>query len=213
MITGPARFPVARNEKRVRWADAKRERMLELQRKAKASIIKKLRALRPAEALEKESLKGVEKHMVNCLATIRAIDTGRDTISSRPLFVSSITNYITRLHSNRKYAEVSHALQILRDYEKGNSKPAVTKRHSIWELEEKRLPEAPTGKKLQLEREGLKIVSNYDINRLQLFFDEKPSDEMRAQLKKSGWRWSPRESAWQRQITNAAVCSARALFL
>ena len=52
--------------------------------------------------------------------------------------------------------------------------------------------------------ELFKVVENAEIMRLQLFFDGKPDEETRAVLKKNGFRWSPSNSAWQRQLTENA---------
>lgn len=45
-------------------------------------------------------------------------------------------------------------------------------------------------------------------NRLQLIFDEKPSDEQRRKLKSGGFKWAPSQSAWQRQLTRNAIYAA-----
>lgn len=50
----------------------------------------------------------------------------------------------------------------------------------------------------------LKVVENVEENRLQLLFDGKPSNEVRKVLKSSGFRWSPKNKAWQRQLTENA---------
>jgi len=55
---------------------------------------------------------------------------------------------------------------------------------------------------------GGKAEINEAENRLQLFFDGKPSDEQRAELKKHGFKWAPSQSAWQRQLTKNAIHSA-----
>ena len=55
---------------------------------------------------------------------------------------------------------------------------------------------------------GGRAEANEDENRLQLFFDEKPSDEQRKQLKSNGFIWAPSQSAWQRQLTKNAIYSA-----
>ena len=52
--------------------------------------------------------------------------------------------------------------------------------------------------------DGGEIIRNYDENRLQIIFDEKPDEEMRTKLKSNGFRWSPKNSAWQRQLTRNA---------
>ena len=61
---------------------------------------------------------------------------------------------------------------------------------------------------------GGEIVRNLEADRLQIIFDEKPDEEMRTKLKSNGFRWSPRYSAWQRQLTpNAEAAARRALGL
>ena len=62
--------------------------------------------------------------------------------------------------------------------------------------------------------DGGEIVRNLEADRLQILFDEKPDEDTRAALKSNGFRWSPRYSAWQRQLTpNAEQAARRALSL
>ena len=49
-----------------------------------------------------------------------------------------------------------------------------------------------------------KVVENAKIMRLQLIFDGKPDADTRAVLKKNGFKWSPSNTAWQRQLTQNA---------
>lgn len=51
---------------------------------------------------------------------------------------------------------------------------------------------------------GVRIVENPDDVRLELYFDGKPSDEMRSVLKSNAFKWTPSKGAWQRQLTNNA---------
>lgn len=57
--------------------------------------------------------------------------------------------------------------------------------------------------------DGGEIVRNADLNRLQIIFDAIPDDETRASLKSNGFRWSPSNKAWQRQLTQNAESAAR----
>lgn len=56
---------------------------------------------------------------------------------------------------------------------------------------------------------GFAVERNADINRLQLKFEGKPSESVRSILKHNGFRWSPREGAWQRQLTGNAEYSLK----
>jgi hypothetical protein len=58
---------------------------------------------------------------------------------------------------------------------------------------------------------GVRLVENAEANRVQLFFDGKPSDEVRKILKTNGFRWCPSENAWQRHLHSWAVRIARDL--
>lgn len=53
----------------------------------------------------------------------------------------------------------------------------------------------------EIENKFCKVVENTEIMRLQLIFDGKPEPEVRDILKSNGFRWTPSQSAWQRQLT------------
>ena len=57
--------------------------------------------------------------------------------------------------------------------------------------------------------DGGEIVRNAEENRLQILFDEIPDADTRDALKSNGFRWSPRNRAWQRQLTQNAEYAAR----
>lgn len=56
-----------------------------------------------------------------------------------------------------------------------------------------------------------KMVENTENMRLQLFFEGKPSEEIRALLKSHSFRWSGKNKCWQRQLTNNARFSYKHL--
>lgn len=51
----------------------------------------------------------------------------------------------------------------------------------------------------------VRVLQNTEDNRLQLFFDGKPEQGMIEKLKSRGFKWSPRNKAWQRQLTPNAL--------
>ncbi|MDD2965507.1 MAG: YodL domain-containing protein [Bacteroidales bacterium] len=58
------------------------------------------------------------------------------------------------------------------------------------------------------EFDGGKVEANTQDNRLQIFFEEKPDEATRAELKSNGFRWSPKAERWQRQLTDNAYYAA-----
>ena len=57
--------------------------------------------------------------------------------------------------------------------------------------------------------DGGEIVRNAELNRLQIVFDHVPAAEIREALKSEGFHWSPKNKAWQRQLTDNAERAAR----
>lgn len=54
------------------------------------------------------------------------------------------------------------------------------------------------------ENRYFRVVENIEIMRLQIFFDEKPVQDIRSILKKNGFKWSSKNGCWQRQLTDNA---------
>jgi hypothetical protein len=76
---------------------------------------------------------------------------------------------------------------------------------------DKRIAEISRNKEIGFsgwEFEGGYAEANTDMNRLQLFFDEKPDEKQRAALKSNGFKWAPTQGAWQRQLNDNAIYAA-----
>ena len=56
---------------------------------------------------------------------------------------------------------------------------------------------------------GVCLVDNVEANRLQIFFPDIPSEEIRRELKRNGFHWSPTVGAWQRHRSNRATYLAK----
>lgn len=52
---------------------------------------------------------------------------------------------------------------------------------------------------------GITLKTDKDDNRVKLFFPSIPSEEIRTKLKQNGFKWSPLNKAWQRQLNNRAL--------
>ncbi|WP_313030409.1 hypothetical protein [Brucella sp.] len=67
---------------------------------------------------------------------------------------------------------------------------------------------AKTGQKVN-EFDGFKVIENFDIDRVQFVFPDKPTEAERTILKGAAFKWAPSQGAWQRQLTNNAIAAAR----
>ena len=58
------------------------------------------------------------------------------------------------------------------------------------------------------EFDGGTVKANMEKNRLQVFFDAIPDEDIRKEMKTWGFRWARSEGAWQRQLTDNAIYAA-----
>ena len=56
---------------------------------------------------------------------------------------------------------------------------------------------------------GGQLCENQNAGRIQFHFNEKPGEEIRKMLKGEGFRWSPRENAWQRHYNGNGIWAAK----
>lgn len=81
-----------------------------------------------------------------------------------------------------------------------NNAKIKSAKQRIKELEE--VKDSAQDEAVETNIEGLKVVENTEAMRIQLIFDDKPSEDVRNVLKSYGFRWSPRFSAWQRHLNS-----------
>lgn len=104
-----------------------------------------------------------------------------------------------------------------RDYRKGPKPyPAfrLTNNNAMIRQTKKRIEELSQRAEAEYEGwafDGSRVEMNREANRLQIIFDEKPDVDVRTVLKNEGFRWSPKEGAWQRQLNGNAVRAAKHL--
>ena len=89
--------------------------------------------------------------------------------------------------------------------------------HFTWELQNigatiretkmriKRLEELEEIEFPDINFSGGKAIHNKEINRIQIFFDNKPSEDIRKNLHHNGFHWSRYEGAWQRQFNKTSI--------
>lgn len=70
-----------------------------------------------------------------------------------------------------------------------------------------KVKETPTQETIQTHI--CQVVENTELMRIQLVFEGKPDEEVRSILKSNGFKWSPTNGAWQRQLTDNARYSTK----
>ena len=218
MITGPARFPTSRNNKANNAYDNAVNEFEEWRKRAVKAINKRIEDAKPEEQKQAEEWLRLKRDIEDIAATLKAIDTGENKYSYRPLFVSSLYGKLERIANNGKADLILKATEYIKQLNETLPKPIFTARHKFWKLSEvvqasiKKESELRGKDDAEMAFDGGMVVKNYSEDRLQILFDEKPDQETISKLKHNGFRWSPRFKAWQRQLTsNSFYACARVI--
>lgn len=195
MITGPANFPNRRNEKANQSEHNRSIEFSEWREKALKFIAKKIEESKPQDQKDDEQFADL-KHQVDNLFKGWLVDRFRSRLET----VAKTGN----VELIKKTLDYFAAQQI----EKKTI--LATPRHGIWKVSElaekfQASIESVKADSTETEINGVKVVRNFEADRIQLFFDGKPEPEMISKLKHNGFRWSPSNGCWQRQLTQNAI--------
>lgn len=210
MITGPARFPSRRNEKMNNYYDNAVNEFRTWREKALKTISRKIEDAKPKEQKNTEEWLSVKSEIDNIASTLKDIDTGVNKYSYRPLFVSSLYGKLERIANNGKVDVIVKSTEYIKELNEKLPKPIFTNRHKFWKLAELanqsilKQAERENQEDVEILFDGGRVIKNYSEDRVQIVFDTKPQPDVISNLKHNGFRWSPRFSAWQRQLTNNA---------
>lgn len=208
MITGPARFPTQRNEKMNNYYDSAVREFREWREKAVKAIARRIEDAKPAEQKTEEEWVRLKRSIGSSARTIKGINEGTERGYNKALFVSSIYGKVETYAKRGDVAMVEKAIAYVRELNKQSS--IITERHKFFKLDEmaKAVYEAQEVRSNKEDAEilfdGGRVIKNYSEDRVQIVFDTKPQPDVISNLKHNGFRWSPRFSAWQRQLTNNA---------
>lgn len=201
MITGPANFPVARNEKANNSERNKYEVFFNWRAKAIHAITKPentdiVKGSEGARAKMEAKLVKLQEQHAQALALNKIMRSKKLTQDEK----------IDKIHAKTKNMERAKVQEFV-ERGWGFSTSGSTKIRELKkdiEREKKREALKEQGNKHHTIN-GYNVCENYEINRIQILFDGKPEPEVITKLKSHGFRWSPKNSAWQRQLTNNAI--------
>ncbi|ANH08573.1 hypothetical protein [Shinella sp. HZN7] len=211
-VTGAANFPVARNEKRQRSADARSAEIREHDRKARKAAKRRafpygaegeaIRSNDP-EALEKirKKIAGLENDCEQAKTANRIIRTMRTRKAEMAEIVRAVVE-----QTDIEAHVIGRALQQAETFRSPLKFDTTLDRAEIRRLQDRlasleRLQErGDVETTVETSLGEIEIIENTDAARIQLVFPGKPDDETRRLLKSNGFRWSPTHGAWQRHL-------------
>lgn len=206
MIAGPANFPVRKKEKQNAADDKNMREYQEIQ-----GILDKIKGVglggisgddpQAVEKLEQklEALERKQERMRAANAAVRMKDTQAGDAKLAELGYSEAD--IKALREPDYMGRVGYPAFAL-----SNNNANI---HRIRERIAALKKQKEKGDAGGWEFDGGRVEVNTTENRLQIFFDEKPDADLRAELKGEGFRWAPSQGAWQRQLTDNAFRAAR----
>lgn len=133
MITGPAKFPTARNQKRSNAADNRLGEFSEWRIKAEKTIHEKLLSLRTNDQKIDAEWQVIAADIKRSLGIIQDIDEGK-AYWIRSAFVNSINGKVHTLAKNGQVELVEKALALVTEYNNSHDKPAITPKHKFWKM-------------------------------------------------------------------------------
>lgn len=209
MIVGPAKFPTRRAEKANAAERARLGRVIEYREKVKRAVIRDLRPdLRPimagdADALDRLAIELAKREkkqegMKKANATIRKFkEAGPDGQIQALIEIGFSEETAHAL----VYPKFSYHGQGFQSYSLTNNSAEIRRLKARIEQIEKMQAEPV----LEKQGEGVRLEDDPPANRIRLFFDGKPNEETRANLKKNGFRWTPSLGAWQAYRNNWSI--------
>ncbi len=204
MITGPSGFPVRRAEKANR---SERKRLEEFGAFREGYFARLERDKRRAERASIDPVKEMREKIEKSERLQDQMKAANKIVKSKKL---PDAEKIDRLQRELHFSE-NLALEALRPdcfgcigfapYQFTNNLANLKRmRERLAELERKAA--TPTR---ELDRaDGIRVVENTELDRLQVFFPGKPDATTISLLKGNSFKWAPSHGCWQRQLTENA---------
>lgn len=207
-ITGPARFPVRRAEKLNGWERSAREK---LDNWATRFV---QRANKQARLTGWEEIARLQDKVEKLTAWQELMKAANKIIRSSKLAEVEKVDELVALGMSEKQAMMLLAEPQYAFLKRGFQPYQLT--NNLAKIKDTqarldRLTAIASTPDRTIELEGVTVELCNSEERIRLHFDGKPEPDMIAKLKRAAFRWSPRNMAWQRQLTNNALYETKRL--
>lgn len=214
MITGPANFPVARMEKKNRSIDNKLNTLIDFTKSKRVQYAKAIRETKPEGYNELDDLRGKLADMEKFHDGMKQANSilkkmykkGGVTIGEFNAVFEETTG-LTIAFMEKMHWRNSKPCKGYESFELTNHNSKIkTVRAQIEKLNKQESATSEDNNETTFE--GGTIIQNKVDDRLQILFDSIPAPAIREELKRNGFRWSPKNQAW---LTGNAVFSLKRL--
>lgn len=199
-IAGPSNFPAARMNKRADIAHKRLSEFLDFRARAKAAIRRVLRPdLAPIYASDSNALERLEAKLTRAEALQVRMRATNATIrrmakDGQPAQIAALLQMGYGLGSATRLLQPDFCGRIgFADYELTNNGANIRRMKARVE-QITRLQATPAQ---ELEGENARFEDAPQDNRVRLWFAGKPSEDIRTDLKRNGFRWTPSLGCWQ----------------
>ena len=214
MVAGPAKFPVKAKEKQNAARDSNMAEYQEIQGLLDKITSCGMGGVMSDDPAALDKLRAKLKKLEDLQAKMKAVNAyyrKHKTLEGCP---DLTTGEIQAISAGMKNSWRSNPVPF-EAYELTNNNATIKRTRERVEALEAEAARAAAGGTEDDEGKGYTLRENTDICRIQFIFDGKPDDDVRSLLKSNGFKWSPREGAWQRLLNDngrsAAACIARAI--
>lgn len=204
MITGPARFPTQKAEKANRSEQKHYDIFQQWREKAKKAIVRKAQ---PEKTYNSE-IERYKAELEGMKRNHELMKIGNNAIRKANKDKVDITAYLIETFGIKPHM-IDWTMKFGFGLQNNNANMKRVELR-IKELEAKEQSRQDEPEKEFLFNGG-KVVMNYEADRIQIMHDVKPTQEVITLMKKNGFKWSPFNKAWQRQITANAIYTTKHL--
>ncbi len=203
LVTGRANFPVEKMRSKREILQRKKMEFATWQNKQKARLVKKYTG--EGNVMANDDL---------------ASDKLKDKLSKRVIEHDRMkkANKILRSNASDKEKELSKLgfeglEEPFQSYRISNSNAEIRRlKRRIREIEDREdRVKVGDARELISQKGNVRVIRDNEADRVRIYFDSKPPEDMRKRLKSKGFRWSPKAGAWQRKISNQAIYVAKEL--
>ena len=198
MITGPARFPIHKAEKANRSEQKHYDIFQQWREKAKKAIVKKTQ---PEKTYNSE-IERYKQELDRMRKNHELMKAGNIAIKKAHKEKTDISQYLIETFGIKPHM-IDWTMKFGFGLQDNNANMKRIELR-IKELEAKEQNRQDEPEKDFLFNGG-KVIMNYEADRIQIMHDTKPGQDVITLMKKNGFKWSPFNKAWQRQLTANAI--------